>query len=345
MGYYRVVQEFSKRFIEGGPPGKNGGPGSGRPPNSARGNDKGRIANSLKIPKDILGTRPLVDQAKADFILNGNIINIKLNGKQGISKTWKTVLRGPDGEERTYAYKPEEHALGGGDKGSSMMRDALSYAISRAMGFDIVPETIIREGPTIEEIKMGYQAGIEAVQAGKGDDELNRIQENHFGIGSWQRWDEKGTPVGMVQTGKNGAEQESWDEMMALDIVIANSDRHMNNYLINESTKKVIAIDNNLSFSHDFYYMTHAESKSGNQPISPKIHAALERYVSREKDIMAMAQKIGSPPELIRHVENSFTRAKILNTMDKFPGNPGLWDTKAREIIDKSNNKFVMKYE
>jgi hypothetical protein len=91
-------------------------------------------------------------------------------------------------------------------------REVLTYEISRAMGHDIVPETVLGEGP--------------------------------YGPGSIQRYiviDEDFDPVALAQTGS----AELWS-MAVLDIVANNADRKLGHVI--SDGDRVLGIDHGLTF-------------------------------------------------------------------------------------------------
>jgi len=113
-------------------------------------------------------------------------------------------------------------------KGSYYKRERAAYLVDQELGFDLVPETVIRNGPQ----------GIGSVQ---------KFVENAVTAG------ESVNAEGLVSQAlrESGFIQDQKTKMNVLDVLISNTDRHSANYMLiqsGEQAGRYVAIDNGLCF-------------------------------------------------------------------------------------------------
>lgn len=92
---------------------------------------------------------PRPSEAEALCMLRGaEVIASKLI-PWGSNYTFAVGLASPDGSEHLGIYKPEagEQPLWDFPHGTLYLREHASYLLSRRLGWDIVPPTVVREGP------------------------------------------------------------------------------------------------------------------------------------------------------------------------------------------------------
>lgn len=153
------------------------------------------------------------ERARIEEEMRGEIETI---GELGEATATKPLLIYFEGKQRFAIYKPrrrETDARSGIPTGTFALCEWLAFQIDRALQLDIVPPTILRDGPE--------------------------------GLGSAQHW-ESGEPTIERETAAP-TDQEDLMRVAALDVLIGNTDRHRKNYLI-APDGKVHAIDNGLIF-------------------------------------------------------------------------------------------------
>lgn len=117
-------------------------------------------------------------------------------------------------------YKPDdgERPLWDFPQGTLASREALTWEVSEAMGFDVIPRTVIVEGP--------------------------------YGRGSAQAFINENTTVDPRTLLADGPLDELWP-FAVLDLVINNADRKLGHIIIEEGSGALWGIDNGLSFHHE----------------------------------------------------------------------------------------------
>lgn len=153
----------------------------------------------------------------------------------------------------TAAYKPKRNEQGGLREGIPASeyanREWLAFQVDRALQLDIVPPTILRDGPE--------------------------------GIGSAQAW-EQGEPAVMLEGWREMVNQIKLELVALFDAVMMNSDRHDGNLLIAKDGSPH-AIDNGLtSAARNGYIRSVALSRNtfGNKRLSDGARARLAQFQS-----------------------------------------------------------------
>jgi len=159
-----------------------------------------------------------------------------------------TLLATTDKGERV-VYKPTagERPLWDFPIETLAAREVLTYEVSRAMGHDVVPETVLGDGP--------------------------------YGLGSIQRYidiDEEFDPIALVQQGSG----ELWS-IAVLDVVTNNADRKLG-HVISDGTR-LLGIDHGLTFHDEDKLRTVLWVFGGRQLPQPEL-MALERLQTALQD-------------------------------------------------------------
>lgn len=192
---------------------------------------------------------------------------------------------------------------GGIKKGSRAHREVAAYEIDKELGFDLVPPTVERKLPG-----LGNGAAQEFVRdAADLSDGMLR---------------------GFMQGGTQFANQE---EMMAFDTIIGNTDRHYGNFKV-RAGDRAVAIDNGDAFpakpGEAKLRMLYA-SWNPVEAVSPRIHAALDRFIGREADVRRTLQAVGlKKPE----IDGVIYRARKLRQRSTWPTKPWEWGDFAESL-------------
>jgi hypothetical protein len=153
------------------------------------------------------------------------------------------LARTADGEQVIYKPVVGERPLWDFPVETLAAREALAYEVSKALGYDVVPETVLGEGP--------------------------------FGIGAIQRFVELDAgfdPIAAIEQGRS----DLW-RIAVLDLVTNNADRKLG-HIISDG-HRLLGIDHGLTFHPDDKLRTVLWGFSG-RPIPDSEIAALERLRS-----------------------------------------------------------------
>lgn len=120
-------------------------------------------------------------------------------------------------DESLWVYKPDrgERPLWDFDIGTLGSREVLAYEVAVAMGMDVIPETVVAEGP--------------------------------FGRGSAQRYIDEDTDVDPRPLVEHGVDERLWP-FAVLDIVTNNADRKLGHMIVERATGAIWGIDQGLTF-------------------------------------------------------------------------------------------------
>jgi hypothetical protein len=138
---------------------------------------------------------------------------------RGVTKSAAMRL---EGRKNPVVYKPraaERQLRAGVPVGTMALRDWLSYQIDRAAGFDVMPPTVLRDGPQ--------------------------------GFGSVRDWQDGEVPIASFETltaWETRAEPESLQCLAVHDRLTGNTDRNPGNVVL-DKTHRVHGIDDSLIFS------------------------------------------------------------------------------------------------
>ena len=159
--------------------------------------------------------------------------------------------------------------------GTMYKRERAAYIVDQELGFDLVPETVIKEG----------RSGIGSVQAW-----VNKAKVGAEADYSW--WGEK---MPMLEK----------EKMNIFDYLTANLDRHAGNWMVN-AEGRLFAIDNGLCFADngaifkagDTIRLAFASIHGKEYPMSESIKAALLRLKSNRRTIAKQLKGLLSPKEI-----------------------------------------------
>jgi uncharacterized repeat protein (TIGR03843 family) len=180
---------------------------------------------------------------------------------QFIDASNATLLgRTTDGLQVVYKPSAGERPLWDFPPDSLAVREVLAYEVSRAMGLDLVPETVLGDGP--------------------------------YGTGSIQRFvahDPEFDPVPLVQSGS----PRLWP-MAAFDVLVNNADRKLGHIL--DVAGNLVGIDHGLTFHPDDKLRTVLWVFAG-VPLPGGVVAALEQLASAVADGLGgrIGRELGEP--------------------------------------------------
>lgn len=176
-----------------------------------------------------------------DLLLNGEFLSCELT-PMGSNYTFVAALR-LDGQEGQAIYKPRDGEVPLWDfpRGTLYKREYGAYLLSRALGWDFIPRTIIREGP--------------------------------YGIGSVQQYVEHNPRLNYYTLSE--ADADALRMIACFDLVANNTDRKANHVLVDDAGK-LWGIDQGLTFHADTKIRT-VIWDFGGEPIPGYLLTALTR--------------------------------------------------------------------
>ncbi|HET9728826.1 MAG TPA: SCO1664 family protein [Acidimicrobiia bacterium] len=171
--------------------------------------------------------------------------DVEVVGRMPWSSNATFLVKCRDGDDELLAvYKPQrgERPLWDFPRGTLCHREVAAFEISEALGWDIVPETVLRDGP----------AGIGMMQAFVEHDP----EEHYFTL-----LEEHG---------------DAFRRMAAFDVVINNTDRKGGHCLRALEDGRIFGIDHGVSF-HVQWKLRTVIWDFANEPIPPRVCADLHR--------------------------------------------------------------------
>ncbi|MFG3103801.1 SCO1664 family protein [Streptomyces sp. NPDC048182] len=221
-----------------------------------------------------------------------------------------------DGQEAACVYKPVagERPLWDFPDGTLAQREVAAFEVSDATGWDLVPPTVLREGPHGEGM---CQLWIEAVP----DTELLALVAEEEPPPGWKA-------IGLAEVGEGEtallvhADDERLRRLAVLDAVINNADRK-GGHLLPAAGERLYGIDHGVSF--------HAENKLrtllwgwAGEPLTGEALTVLDALGQALKDGAPLAARLGT---LITPAELDATRARVaaLLAAGRHPEPTGEW--------------------
>jgi hypothetical protein len=170
----------------------------------------------------------------------------------GSNYTFAVALEAPDGREQLAIYKPRagEAPLYDFPDGTLYRREYAAYLVSRLLGWDMVPATVIRDGP--------------------------------HGIGSVQLYVQP-IPDGNDSRNFWGSCAPEIERMVLFDHITNNADRKIG-HCLRDANGKVWGIDHGLTFNRYPKLRTVLWQFVG-EPVSPPLLADLRRLRLRSKEV------------------------------------------------------------
>jgi uncharacterized repeat protein (TIGR03843 family) len=206
-----------------------------------------------------------------------------------------------DGESATVVYKPVEgeRPLWDFPDGTLAQREYAAYVVSEALGWNVVPLTLLRDGPLGEGM---VQLWIDEVELPAGKTELvdivpqGRVPKGWVGV--LDALDGRHNPVTLVH-----ADNEALQRMAVFDAVVNNADRK-GGHVLDPGDGRVFGVDHGVTFNADDKLRTVLWGWAGT-PVPP----ALLDDVRKLAD--GLAGQLGTELcELITAVELTATRER-----------------------------------
>ncbi len=153
-----------------------------------------------------------------------------------------------DGETATVVYKPVqgERPLWDFPDGTLAQREFAAYVVSEALGWSVVPPTLLRDGPLGEGM---VQLWIDEAELGPGETELvdivpqGRVPTGWVGV--LDALDGRHNPVTLVH-----ADNDALRRMAVFDAVVNNADRK-GGHVLNPGDGRVYGVDHGVTFNAD----------------------------------------------------------------------------------------------
>lgn len=209
-----------------------------------------------------------------------------------------------DGEERTCAYKPVagEQPLWDFPDGTLAQREVAAYEISRATGWDLVPPTVLRDGPYGQGM---VQLWIDGPEDGEDAPELLALVEGEEPGDGWKA-------VGFADVGEGRtallvhADDLRLRRLAVLDAVINNGDRK-GGHLLPAPGGRLFGIDHGVTFNADDKLRTLLWGWAG-EPLTEEALAVLGRLAAELAPGAGLATRMA---ELITPAELEALRERV----------------------------------
>jgi hypothetical protein len=229
------------------------------------------------------GTSPTpLPEEEALTVLRGAAISGSKLIPWGSNYSFAVALESGDGRSQLAIYKPRagEAPLYDFPDGTLYLRETASYLLSRWLGWDIVPPTVVRDGPH----------GVGSVQL--------YVEPMDEGADDHRFW--------------RGCAPEI-ERLVLFDHVANNADRKIG-HCLRDVGGKVWGIDHGLTFNSAPKLRTVLWQYVG-EPISPKLLADLDRMVAGED---LLRRELGGFLDL-SELNALFGRTRRLREMERFP--------------------------
>jgi uncharacterized repeat protein (TIGR03843 family) len=185
-----------------------------RPPRSPRAAKTGRPAGQVPQPED--------NSAALELLTLGDL---EVEGRLAVASNATLYCRvRHDGKDAACVYKPVagERPLWDFAVGSLAGREVAAYAVSQAAGWNLVPPTVLRDGP--------------------------------FGPGMCQLWIDADTSVDLVALARS-SDHRGLREMAVFDAVVNNADRKIG-HLLPVTDGRLFGCDHGVCFSEEYKLRT-----------------------------------------------------------------------------------------
>ncbi|MEV0735758.1 SCO1664 family protein [Streptomyces sp. NPDC050549] len=221
-----------------------------------------------------------------------------------------------EGREASCVYKPVagERPLWDFPDGNLAQREVAAYEVSEATGWDLVPTTVLRDGPYGEGM---CQLWIEAA----AESELLALVDAEEPEAGWKA-------IGFAEVGEGKtallvhADDERLRRLAVLDAVINNADRK-GGHLLPADEGRLYGIDHGVTFNAENKLRTLLWGWAG-ESLTPESIEVLQGLREALSDGAGLAGKLA---ELITAVELDATRARVdaLLAAGKHPEPSGEW--------------------
>ncbi|WP_372464004.1 SCO1664 family protein [Streptomyces pinistramenti] len=225
-----------------------------------------------------------------------------------------------EGRTAACVYKPVagERPLWDFPDGTLAQREVAAYEISRATGWDLVPTTVLRDGP--------YGTGMvqEWIEAPGDDDEIPELLALVEGEEPGPGW----KAVGFAETGRGRpallvhADDRRLRRLAVLDAVINNGDRK-GGHLLPGAGGRVFAIDHGVTFNSEDKLRTLLWGWAG-EPLTDEALAALRTLGEALEDGRPLVTRLA---ELLTEAEIGALRARVAGLLadGRHPEPSGQW--------------------
>ncbi|MET9475647.1 SCO1664 family protein [Streptomyces sp. NPDC002922] len=262
----------------------------------------------------------LTDAELVDLLTKGQLT--VLGQVRGASNAVLYCTVAYEGEERTCVYKPVagEQPLWDFPDGTLAQREVAAYEISQAMGWGLVPPTVLRDGPYGEGM---CQLWIEAPagESADGDSPLLALVEDEEPADGW-----KAVALAEVGEGKTAllvhADDPRLRRLAVLDAVINNGDRK-GGHLLPAPGGRLYGIDHGVTFNADDKLRTLLWGWAG-EPLTAEAVEVLGRLAEELVPGTALVTRLA---ELITAVEIDALRGRVeaLRVAGRHPEPSGGW--------------------
>lgn len=200
----------------------------------------------------------------------------------GSNHTFAVALEMEDGPGHLGIYKPKrgERPLWDFRQGSLYVRERASYLLSRALGWGIVPPTVIRDGP--------------------------------YGVGSLQIY-VPSDPAVFEDAGFWGTHTIGNERIVLFDHLVNNADRKITHCLLSVSGR-IVGIDHGLTF-HEEPKLRTVMWQFANGPIRPELREDLGSLLARRDEVDAWLSSLLTAGE----VAALWRRATVLHERGTYP--------------------------
>ncbi|MGQ4490942.1 SCO1664 family protein [Streptomyces sp. 372A] len=208
------------------------------------------------------------------------------------------------GEEATCVYKPVagEQPLWDFPDGTLAQREVAAYEVSEAMGWGLVPPTVLRDGPYGRGM---CQLWIEAEEPGEDEPGLLALVEDEEPGEGW-----KAVAFAEVGEGRTAllvhADDPRLRRLAVLDAVINNGDRK-GGHLLPAPGGRLYGIDHGVTFNADDKLRTLLWGWAG-EPLTPEAVEVLDRLAAELEPGAPLVTRLA---ELITAAEIEALRARV----------------------------------
>ncbi|MFF2008761.1 SCO1664 family protein [Streptomyces sp. NPDC058195] len=271
-----------------------------------------------RIPsRSLTGADPLTLLAEGELTVLGQI--------RGASNTALHCTVARDGQEAACVYKPVagEQPLWDFPDGTLAGREVAAYQISEATGWDLVPPTVLRDGPYGEGM---CQLWIDVLPERGEDGEdgapvLLALVEDEEAEEGWKAVVRAGIGEGRTALLVH-ADDERLRRLAVLDAVINNGDRK-GGHLLPASDGRIYGIDHGVTFNTDDKLRTLLWGWAG-EPLTAEAAEVVERLADRLAPGAPLVTRLG---ELITEAEIAALRGRVarLRETGRHPAPSGQW--------------------
>ncbi|MCX5383412.1 SCO1664 family protein [Streptomyces sp. NBC_00083] len=213
-----------------------------------------------------------------------------------------SVAYGDESAECVYKPVAGERPLWDFPDGTLAQREVAAYEVSQATGWDLVPPTVLRDGPYGEGM---VQLWVEPAEPAEGDPGLLALVEDEEPGDGWK-------PVALAEVGEGRtallvhADDARLRRLAVLDAVINNGDRK-GGHLLPAPDGRLYGIDHGVTFNVDDKLRTLLWGWAG-EGLTPEAVGALKGLAEALRPLQPLAVRLAS---LITEAELEATRSRV----------------------------------